>query len=383
MITGTITAKPQVFAAAVKWAAKFLDARPTVPIHAGLLLDVADGRLTVTAMNEYTVAVATVPVDGDGKGKAVVSGRLLSELVGTFGAAPVTLAGTDGADTVSLTAGRWVGTLPAMSEDDYPASPGAPETIGTVAGERFARVIAEVAAATDDSSASPFWRSLHLTFGGDRVVVIGTDSHRAAGSTVPLVSLAPVGRSGYGSALVLASAMVGVAAGFIGPDDIEVGLSDSQISMASATRSVVMRLMDGKGYPSGDVAALIAREQPEHAIVRVADLALPLKRAAAMRDKVGLVAVGFAEGVMTIASKGGELAQKGDEEVDIDYTGPSVVLHFNPQYFADALASAPGELVDVTLTDKTGPGGRPGQVGLAVAGNPWRHVLMPVKARGK
>jgi DNA polymerase-3 subunit beta len=380
MITGSVTAKPQAFAAAVKWAAKFLDARPSVPIHAGLMLDAEGGRLRITAMNEYTVAVATLPVDGDGKGRAVVSGRLLSELAGTFADKTVELAGADGEDVISLAAGRWRGTLPTMSEQDYPAVPGYPEVIGTVGGEQFARVIAEVAAATDDSREATSWRSVHLTVGADRIDVIGTDSYRAAGSTARFV---PAGDGIYGSALVLASAMVDVAAGFIGPDEIEVGLSDSQISMASATRSVVMRLMDGKDYPAADVAALIAKQQPEHAIVRVADLTGPLKRAAAMRDKEGPVAVGFAEGLMTINSEAGDLHRKGDEEIDIDYTGPEVVLHFNPQYFADALASAPGELVDLALTEKTGRGGRPGQVGLTVEGNPWRHVLMPITPMGK
>lgn len=375
MITGTITAKPQVFAAAVKWAAKFLDARPTVPIHAGLLLDVENGRMAITGMNEYVSAVATVPVDGDGKGRAVVSGRLLSELVGTFADKPVRISGED--EVLALAAGRWTGTLPAMSEEDYPAQPEAPETLGTVGGEAFARVIAEVATATSgDPDKAASWRSMYLTFGGDRIDVLATDSYRLAGSTVPF---APGQPDTYGSALALAAQMVDVAAGFIGPDDIEIGLSGTQLSMASATRSVVLRLMDGKDYPAADLAAMVAKDQPEHAIVKVSDLAGPLKRAALMRDKDGPVAIGFSEGLLTIASKAEDLHREGGEEIDVDYTGPAVVLHFNPKYFADALSSAPGALVDIALTEKTGRGGRPGHVVLTVAGDPWRHVLMPIK----
>ncbi|HEY6013650.1 MAG TPA: DNA polymerase III subunit beta [Candidatus Limnocylindrales bacterium] len=379
MITGSVTVKPQAFAAAVKWAAKFLDARPSVPIWAGLMLEAGDGTLRITAVNENVSAVAAVPVDGDGKGRTVVSGRLLGALVGTFTNADVTISGET--ETLTLVAGRWTGTLPTMSEDDYPAVPDVPATIGTVSGDEFSRVVAEAAAATSkDTDKAANWRSILLTFGESEVRAIASDSLRAAGASAGFSRDA--GEVGE-TALLLADAMVDVAAGFIGPDRIEVGLSGTQLALSSATRSVVMRMMAGAEYPAAVISGLITQERPEHAVVTVADLTRPLKRAALMRDKDGPVAIRFTAGMMTIASSGGDVKRAGDEEIDVVYDGPEVTLHFNPGYLADALNSAPGEQVDIGLTDKTGRGGRPEAVVLTVPGTEWRHVLMPIRPVGK
>lgn len=387
MIKGEVTARPQVFAAAVKWAAKFLDARPSVPVQGGLLLEITDGTMTVTSMNENLSAVASLSVEGIGEGRAVVSGRLLNELVSTFPDKPVAIAGDGATASLTLAAGRWKGTLPLMvgdeGKDEFPAVPDLPEAIGTVAGDEFARVVAEVAAATEakDPDKQVQWRSLHLTFGRG-IAVIGTDSYRAAGSLAASFSGAGA-ESDFPTALVLAAPMVDVAAGFIGPDVIQLGLSTSQISLASATRSVVMRQTEviGGTYPVELVEGLLATEQPLHAVVTTASLLKPLKRAELMKAKDGPIAVGFADGTITLAAKAEDLEQDGAEEIDAEYAGPEVVLHFNPRYFADALGSAPGEKVDMALTDKTGPGGRPGKVVLTVDGMPWRHVLMPIKVR--
>lgn len=386
MIEGTITAKPQVFAAAVKWAAKFLDARPSVPVWAGLMLDAADGTLRISSMNEYVSATATLSYEGTGKGRVVVSGRLLDALVATFADKPVTLAG-DGGETLAMSAGRWKGTLPCMDEDDYPAAPGVPEPVGVVSGEQFARAVAEVATATSkDPDAKPPWKTyMHLTLGEAEAQLIASDAYRAAGTAIGFEHLHAGGGETVGmTALLRASVMVDVAASFIGPDEITVGLSPVQLAMSSPSRSVVVRLIDEEGaqYPAGQVRTLLATEQPEHAIVKVADLVRPLKRAELVKAKDGPVAVGFTEGTLTIASKADALKQDGAEEVDVDYTGPDTVLHFNPKYFGDAVSSAPGELVDMALTEKTGPNGRPGQVVLTVAGSDWRHVLMPIKPIG-
>lgn len=376
MITGAITAKPQVFAAAVKWAAKFLDARPTVPVFAGLLLNADGGTLTITAMNENVSAVATIPVDGDGKGKAVVSGRLLNELVSTFPDKPVEISGLDTADTLSLAAGRWKGTLPTMSEDDYPAAPPAPETLGMVSGDALAHAVAQVAAATSEGDVAAQWRSVHLTFGANEMRIIGTDSYRAAGTTLEFNRYRP----GDGdAALVLADQMVGVASGFAGPDDIEIGLSDSQLSLTSPSRSVVVRVVDGKQYNAEMIAKLIAQEQPEHATVAVKDLQVPMKRASLVREKDGPIAVRFAPGVITLAAESEELRRDGAEEVDVDYDGPEVAMSLNPKYFGVALASAPGDRVDIALSGSPGPGGRPLPIVLTIPGTPWRHVLMPIR----
>lgn len=375
MIKGTITAKPQVFAAAVKWAAKFVANKPVVPVHGGLLLQVADGQLTITAYDEVVTARATVAVDGDGEGSAVVSARLLDALVGTFTTKPVEIHEDDGDDAIVMNAGRWTGTLPTMDADDFPALPSEPPVIGRTHGEKFASVIHRAGAARSiDPKQALAMHLMHLTFGENEVTAIATNSYRAARDIAPFEH-DPAGGDAVGStALVMAQTMVDVAEAFIGPDTVWIGLDSGAISLASATRSIVLRQV-ADPYPMLEgVRGFFQIEHPAHVRVKVADLAEPLKRAGFMRDKEGPVRVTFGADLILIQAQGDDTKKAGTEEVDAQYSGPEATLHFNPRYFADMLHSAPGDEVDIAIKPEKIFG-----VVVTVDGSPWRHVLMPIK----
>jgi DNA polymerase III subunit beta len=379
VIEGTITAKPQVFAAAVKWAAKFLDAKPTVPIQGGLLIDVGDGAMAITAYNETVTARAVVPVDGDGSGATVVSGRLLDALVGTFPAKPVELR-QDDKDTLVINAARWTGTLPTFDADDFPPLPDKLPTLGRAPGDRLASAIHRAAAARSVNPKQPLALHLmHLTFGEDEVTAMATNSFRAARDIAPFEWLAdddghPDGWVGS-TALVMAQTMVDVAEAFTGPDEVEIGLDAGSISLASPTRAITLRQV-ADPYPMLEaVRGFFRHQHPEHVVVKVGDLAGPLKRAGIVRDKEGPVRIAFSEDLITINAKAETLKQDGAEEVDAQYSGPEVTLAFNPRFFADALASAPGDEVDIAMRTDVVTG-----VVVTVPGNEsWRHVLMPLK----
>src|SRR3982750_2810865 len=144
MIKGSITVRPQAFAAAAKWAAKFIALKPAAPVQGGLLLEVDDSGLTVTAYSEHITARAYVPVEGAGEGRVVVSGRLLAELAGTFPDKEVTITGDEAAEQVTITVGRWRGTLPSMDLSEWPSLAEAPAAIGVVGGDALASLIAAV-----------------------------------------------------------------------------------------------------------------------------------------------------------------------------------------------------------------------------------------------
>jgi DNA polymerase-3 subunit beta len=373
VIKGSVTVRPQAFAAAVKWAAKFLDARPALPIQGGLLLDVEGGKMSIVGHNESLTARAVVEVDGDATGQAVVSGRLLAALVATFGSKPVTISGDGAGQVVTLTAGSWRGTLPAMDAGDFPSPPPAPPVIGRLRGDDIATAIRQAATAgSDDEKQAPAFHGLHLTFGENELVAMATNRSRAARAVIgcePQAAMAGL------TALVHAATMEAVADSFAGPDDVWVGLGNS-LGLASQTRAVIVRLMgEVKDFPVEPVRNLFSVRHPQHAQVRAADLQVPLKRAQLMQEKDGPVRVRFSAGAITLLAAAEQLEQDSAEAITAEYTGPDHELWFNPRYFGEALASAPGETVDIALTTEKITG-----VVITVPGNEdWRHLLMPIK----
>lgn len=370
MITGEVTAKPQVFASAAKWAAKFISLKPIVPVQGGLLLEVRAGRMRISAFSENVEAKAMVDIEGDASGRAIVSGRLLAELVGTFPDKPVTIAGGDG--QVVITAGRWTGSLPEM-EDGWLTAEAAPGAIGTVDGEEFAAMIASVNTAADKDPDHPAMRqAIGLVFGADRVQAVATDGVRASTSSAPFSgSLTdPVGGAAYGHRLH------DVAQAFVGPDTITVGLSATAISLESPARKIVLGLL-GEPYP--DISLVFQQPRTELVELAAGDLLAPLKRAAMVRAKDGPVRLALGPDLMTVVAEADAINQRSGEEVDVIHSGQDYTIAFNPKMLAEALTSAPGERVLISF-DLFGSKERPRSVNITVPGNQWwRHMLMPLR----
>lgn len=380
-IIGELQIKPQAFAAAVAWAAKWVTPKPVVPVHAGLALTAADGALEIRAFNGDVSARATIAVDMDAEAMgaelstAIVSGRLLAELAGTFGNKQVTITGDD--SNVFLRAGRFAVSLPMLDADAFPASPDTPSPIGSAAGDALASAVARTAVAVGkDAAKGLVFASMHIGFGEKEITLLATDRYRAAGVTVPWQ---PNGDDTSGlSAIVLGHMLKDAAAGFAGPDEITIGLSATAISLTSATRSLTVQLVDlGEAtFPVEQFLGYLSAEQDETAVLTVAEMMAPLKRAGLVRGKEGPVRLTFTQDTVTISSKADEIAQEGDEGVDADYAGPETAIAFNPQYFADALGTVPGGTVRMGFGSPKKP------ITLTVDGDPsWRHILVPVIIR--
>lgn len=387
MIKGEVRLATQAFVAGVAWAAKFVAQRPAVPVQGGMRLTAEDGRLTLEAFREGVQAKAAVAYEGDGAGSVIVSGRLLAELAKTFRGNAVVLTDDDG--DLAVTAGRWAGTLPGMADDWPGAALVAPETIGTIGGTAFAALIEQAGVATTDDEKKPVpFHCMHLTFGEYAVTAIATDGYRAVRAYAPfaLTEEASADETAGLSAILLGHIAVDAAAAFIGPDTITVGLGPHALSLASPTREIVLgqMVLDG-GYKGAElIEGLAAVDHPRVATVQAAALLTPMKAANIMRgDREGPILVTVAEGKILVHAKSTQVKQRGDEDVDAEYSGPSHTMALNPKYFADALGSAPGETVAIAFNEAEQRPGRPWHAALSVPGNDaWRHVLMPIKIQG-
>ena len=103
---------------AVAWTAKSLPSRPSVPVLAGVMLRVTDGRLHVSGFDYEVSSQVSVEVQADADGAALVSGRLLAEITKALPAKPVDIAAV-GAH-LELVCGSARFTLPTMPGSPCP-----------------------------------------------------------------------------------------------------------------------------------------------------------------------------------------------------------------------------------------------------------------------
>lgn len=390
---GSFTVQAGALASAVKYAARWLTARPTVPAHGGLLFEIpaVGDRLSIFGFNENATGRATLDVDSDdAAGAFVVSGRLLDSLVGTFRNGPVVFEQHD--SLITVTAGNWRGTLPAMSEKDYPALPGQATLAGFVDGGELADAVHRAgSAASRDLTKSIHLTGVHVNFdeglddiateSGDpayTLTLLATDRYHGARQTIvwePDADGAPLGDS----ALVPGSVLVDAAEAFAG-HRVAIGWQSTGesgvFSLSTLDRSLTVTTLGQAGYPREALMPIFDSQPPTAMTVTVKDLALPLKRAALLRGKeTDHVLLHFSEGLLRLAVDG-EM-NGSDEEIAVEYDGPETSLLMKSETMQAALHTVPGDTAVIAFFPDAVP---PRPLVITAPDFPnWRHILVPLR----
>lgn len=178
-----LTIDHTAFAAAVSYAVRSLPARPPVPVLAGLLLDASSSRLRVSAFDYEISADTTAAATVFETGRALVSGRLLSDIVSTVrGDVHLELRGP----RLVLKAGSARFILPTLPLDEYPALPEPGTITGTLAGPAFAEAVAQVACAISREESLPTLTGIGLHHDSEAATftLYATDRYRFAVRTL-------------------------------------------------------------------------------------------------------------------------------------------------------------------------------------------------------
>lgn len=366
-------ANPRAFSMLIGRIAKYVPARPTTPVMGGILLEVDDdGRLTASGFDYDTAAQGRIDVDDAAPGRALVSGRLLAELVKTFPDKPVDVALTDTAMTVRC--GGLKLTLPLMLVGDYPTLPTMPPAVGRVDAGEFTTLAGRIVPAADlpGKSGRKILHAVHVGLGG-HLEMLASDGYRIADGRIPWQEAAPT----EVSLAIPAPALAEIGRTLDGPGDLTIGYAAGAGVVGFATddgQTVVTRLM-AEEWPVG-VRATIPTPSETPATVSTAALAMAVKRAEMVRtDKTASVALTFTAGQVSVAGDGDA---KTGEDIDCQYDGPDMVVRVNPHYFADALAGLRSDTAALSVTDPYRP------VALTSPDDTeqtYQHVIMPIRVR--
>src|ERR671938_822254 len=292
---------------AVAWTAKSLPSRPSVPVLAGVMLRVGDGRLHVSGFDYEVSSQVSVEVQADADGAALVSGRLLAEITKALPAKPVDIAAV-GAH-LELVCGSARFTLPTMPVEDYPTLPDMPASSGTVDAAAFAAAVAQVAVAAGRDDTLPVLTGVRVELNGTSLAMLATDRYRLA---VRELEWRPDDPELNAAALVPARTLADTAK-TLGPLGGEVtialsrgGAGEGMIGFAGGTRKTTSRLLDGE-FPK--VRALLPDTHNAQARVPVAALTEVVRRVALAAERATPVRLSFSEEGLIVEAGGTEDAQ--------------------------------------------------------------------------
>ncbi|MGE5694473.1 MAG: DNA polymerase III subunit beta [Candidatus Sericytochromatia bacterium] len=378
------------FADAVAWVARNLPTRPSVPVLAGVLLEGTDGGLTISGFDYEVSAEVQVPAEIATPGKALVSGRLLSDITRALPAKPVDVS-VDGT-RVSLICGNSRFSLPTMAVEDYPALPSLPEETGVISADLFTEAVSQVAIAAGRDDTLPMLTGIRVEISGESVVLAATDRFRLA---VRELTWSTSSADMEAAVLVPARTLAEVAkAGIIGSD---VGLAlgagsavgkEGLLGIRSEGKRTTTRLLDAE-FPK--FRQLLPTEHTAVATIDVAALTDAIKRVALVADRGAQVRMEFSDGTLRLAA-GADDVGRAEEDLQTDFSGDPLTIAFNPTYLTDGLSSLHSDRVSFGFTtpsrpavlrpagadENTGAGSGP----FAAVQSDYVYLLMPVRLPG-
>jgi len=363
-----------VLADAVAWAARSLPARPTVPVLAGLLLEVAGHRLTLSGFDYEVSAQVGLDVTAAEGGRVLVSGRLLAEITRSLPAQPAELA-TDGSRVV-LTCGTARFTLPTLPVEDYPTLPEMPAGAGSLESDVFAAAVAQVAIAAGRDDTLPVLTGVRLEIDGETLTLAATDRYRLAVRELPWKP----GQSGLtATALVPSRTLADTAKTLTTGAEVALALAtgsagDGMIGFEGGGRRTTTRLLDGE-FPK--YRALFPAEAASTALVPTAAFVDAVKRVALVAARNTPIRLSFAGTEVVLEAGGGDEAA-ASEALEAGFEGEPLTVAFNPTYLLDGLGAIDSDVARLSFTTPTKPTVITGKD----VGGDYRYLLMPVRLSG-
>jgi len=361
---------------AVAWTAKSLPSRPSVPVLAGVMLRVSQGRLTVSGFDYEVSSQVSTDVQADADGAALVSGRLLAEITKALPAKPVDVAAVG--SHLELVCGSARFTLPTMPVEDYPTLPEMPSTAGTVDAATFAAAVAQVAVAAGRDDTLPLLTGVRVELEGSTMTLLATDRYRLA---IKELSWHPDAPDASLQALVPAKTLADTAKA-LGPlgGDVTValsrgGLGEGMIGFVGGERRTTSRLLDGE-FPK--VRNLLPDHHNARARIQVAALVEVVRRVALVAERTTPVRLSFSEDGLVVEAGGTEDA-RASEAMECGYEGEPMQVAFNPGYLLEGLNALGGPVAVLSLTDPRKPAVLAPAAEDGEISEGYRYLIMPIR----
>jgi DNA polymerase-3 subunit beta len=367
-----------VLAEAVSFAARMLQSKPTSQILSGMRLVADANSLQISVFDHDVSAQTDVVANVDVSGTALVSGRLLNEIIGRLPNQPVTFV-IDGTKAV-LTCGTSKFELATLPIAQYPTLPPIPPVTGTIDGEAFISAVRRVSVASAKDSTRPFQKGIQLKATSTSVTFTAADPNRIARCQVQWLGKNVPDET---SAVVLTKTMQDIEKTFANLGEISISISPDggMVAFQAKNRTVTTVVLNIENYP--DIDQYFPNNLEESAVINKQDLIDATRRVElVVNESEDTIRYAFEEGTVNLDSTSSE--NNASESVQATLNGNPTSLRFKPWLFHDGLSQITSEFVKIEFTKNQRDPSRPGPIIMssqtskdAASPDTYRYLLNP------
>ncbi|CAN5393904.1 DNA polymerase III subunit beta [soil metagenome] len=337
------------FEEGIKWIQRTVGERVSFPAMAGIKLSLADDKLTLSSTNGQVDSELTMTVQGERDGGALVSGKLLSNVVHLLPNDAVTID-TQG-ESLHISCGRASFELRLMMLEDFPTlrTPQEGAASATLKAEEFSRLIAQVSKSASTEDARAVLTGIKLEARDGTFTAAATDSYRLAVRSIPWDG------DGTMDALISKRALDQArnAAEQLG-SEVRLVLEASHATFEFADRRLVSTLIEGK---CPDYRQLIPDGFERCIRVNRQDLTEVVRRIAVVgeADKAMTPVILEMAGNSVVVKADSSEAGQAQESLSVDLNGEAMAIAFTPRFLIDGLDAIGGDEVMLEFRDELKP----------------------------
>jgi DNA polymerase-3 subunit beta len=333
-----------------------ISAHTTIPILAGIKLDLSDDALVLTGSNTDISIQITIPVNEDltvdSTGSIVLPARFFSEIIKKLPGKDFSFeVGTSFQTKIKSENSDF--TINGLDANNYPRLPeiGSASTF-EISGKTFREVINETTFAVASQESRPILTGVRFNFTPEGIKAVATDSHRLSQRKIALEK-GPKTKAD----LIIPGKNLAELAHIIGETDpqITVNSGENQVLFKIGNISFYSRLLEGT-YPNTD--RLLPTDSTTQVEFDIATLSHALDRASLLTHAGRNNVVKLTLDVDNQAVKLQGNAEIGNVEEEIGFknlAGDNLTISFNPDYLQAALRASVTDSIILKFTQPLRP----------------------------
>lgn len=321
-----------------------VERRQTMPVLANVLLNVRDGRLSITATDLEVELVASTEVGVVDAGDVTVPGRKLLDILRAL-PEKTSISLLQEGEKLVVKGGRSRFSLSTLPAGEFPLVEdiSAQQTV-QVARRELQRLLEKTHFSMAQQDVRYYLNGMLMEIDGLTLRAVATDGHRLAVSEAPLAVKAKTSQQ----VIVPRKGVLELQRILDSEGNADLAIGTNHVRAQIGDVRFTSKLIDGRFpeysrvIPAAPPALIRAdRDTLRHALQRTAILSNEKYRGIRMTVK---------KNVITVQAHNPE-QEEAEEEVEVSYDGIDLEVGFNVNYLLDALAAIDGAEVEIGLSD--------------------------------
>lgn len=354
---------------AISVVLKGVSTRSTLPVLSGILLEAASDRLTLQATDlEVSIQYSAAALVEE-EGRAVVPGKLFSEIVKNLPDAAVHVRAEDEQAFVTCDTSSF--SIKALNPEDFPGFP----SVDThqkieIPFAQFSSMVKRVSRVVSKDESRPILTGVLITLENGLLRMVATDSYRLAVTEASLDSAADDFQA------VISGSFLSEIASLPKTDSpVSLALAENQIVVTCRDTVFINRRIEGN-FPN--YKQLLPDSCATRATVPVDHLVASVKRASILGSSSSPVKLDLnaASQTMQISAASQDVGS-AQETLACEIEGEDVEIAFNYAYVLEGLSAVATDEVYLEVNSSLKPG-----IFRAVQPENYLYLVMPVRISG-